>query len=146
MRITERISFQTQDIKLILKDKTIIRSWIVNAIQNEDKKTGDITFVFCSDEYLLGMNQQYLHHDDYTDVITFDYTEGDRVSGDIFISYERILDNSNQLKTLPEDELHRVMIHGVMHICGYKDKQPKARAQMTIKENQYLDLFLSLKK
>jgi probable rRNA maturation factor len=87
------------------------------------------------------MNQQYLQHDDYTDVITFDYTEGDRVSGDVFMSVERILDNSIQLKTTPEEELHRVMIHGVMHRCGYKDKQPKERANMTKKEDQYLKIF-----
>jgi len=141
MRNRERISFQTQEIELVLKEKNKIRQWIVDAIRNEGKKSGDITYVFCSDEYLLGMNQQYLHHDDYTDVITFDYTEEDRVSGDIFISVERILDNSMQLKTTPEEELHRVMIHGVMHLCGYKDKKPKERANMTKKENQYLELF-----
>ena len=141
MRITERISFQTQDIFLVLKEKKLIRQWIVDAIKNEGKKTGDITYIFCSDEYLLSMNQQYLHHDDYTDVITFDYTEGERVSGDIFMSVERILDNSIQLKTTPEDELHRVMIHGVMHLCGYKDKKPGERKNMTLKENQYLEML-----
>ena len=141
MRITERISFQTQDIVLVLKEKKKIRQWIVDAIKNEGKKTGDITYIFCSDEYLLSMNQQYLHHDDYTDVITFDYTEGDRVSGDIFMSVERILDNSIQLKTTPEEELHRVMIHGVMHLCGYKDKKTKERTNMTKKENQYLEML-----
>ena len=143
MRSIERIIFQTQDIALVVKEKNKIRLWIVNAIQNEGKKTGDITYIFCSDEYLLELNKQYLQHDDYTDVITFDYTEGERVSGDIFISYERILDNANSLQTTPEDELHRVMIHGVMHLCGYKDKQPKDRAKMTEKENQYLALFPS---
>jgi len=141
MRSRERISFQTQDIVLVLKEKNKIRQWIVDAIKNESKKTGDITCIFCSDEYLLSMNQQYLHHDDYTDVITFDYTEGDRISGDIFMSVERILDNSIQLKTTPEEELHRVMIHGVMHLCGYKDKLPKERANMTKKEDQYLKIF-----
>ena len=141
MRIIDRISFQVQDVELILKQKNKIRSWIVEAIKNEGKKIGDITYIFCSDEYLLGMNQQYLQHDDYTDVITFDYTEKERVSGDIFISVERILDNSTQLNTAIEDELHRVMIHGVMHLCGYKDKKPRERANMTKKENQYLELF-----
>ena len=141
MRITERINFQTQDIDLVIKEKNKIRLWIVNAIKNEGKKTGDITYIFCSDNYLLQMNQQYLQHDDYTDVITFDYTEGDRVSGDIFISYERILDNSSILATKLEDELHRVMIHGIMHLCGYKDKKTEERANMTVKENQYLELF-----
>jgi probable rRNA maturation factor len=146
MRTTDRISFQKQDIELVLKNKNKIRQWIVEAIKNEGKKIGDITYIFCSDEYLLGMNQQYLHHDDFTDVITFDYTEKDRVSGDIFISVERILDNSTQLKTEIDDELHRVMIHGVLHLCGYKDKKPVERANMTKKENQYLGLFLSLNK
>jgi len=141
MRIIERISFQTQDIDLVIKEKNKIRLWIVNAIKNEGKKTGDITYIFCTDNYLLQMNQQYLQHDDYTDVITFDYTEGDRASGDIFISYERILDNSNILDTKLEDELHRVMIHGIMHLCGYKDKQTDDRKQMTEKENQYLNLL-----
>ena len=141
MRITERISFQTQDIDLVIKEKNKIRLWIVDAIKNEGKKTGDITYIFCNDEYLLQMNQEYLKHDDLTDVITFDYTEGDRVSGDIFISYERIMDNSKTLETPLEDELHRVMIHGVMHLCGYKDKQTDAKTQMTDKENQYLALL-----
>ena len=142
MRNIERITFQTQDIDLVVKEKNKIRLWIVNAIKNEGKKAGDITYIFCTDEYLLQMNQQYLQHDVLTDVITFDYTEGYRVSGDIFISYERIIDNSNILKTKLEDELHRIMIHGVMHLCGYKDKQNKAKAQMTDKENQYLELLL----
>ena len=142
MRITERITFQSQDIDLVIKEKNKIRLWIVDAINKESKKTGNITYIFCTDEYLLKMNQEYLKHDDLTDVITFDYTEGDRVSGDIFISYERIMDNSNTLGTALEDELHRVMIHGVMHLCGYKDKQPDAKAQMTDKENQYLELLL----
>ena len=142
MRITERITFQSQDIDLVIKEKNKIRLWIVDAINKERKKTGNITYIFCTDEYLLKMNQEYLKHDDLTDVITFDYTEGDRVSGDIFISYERIMDNSNTLGTALEDELHRVMIHGVLHLCGYKDKQPDAKAQMTDKENQYLELLL----
>ena len=142
MRITERITFQSQDIDLVIKEKNKIRLWIVDAINKEGKKTGNITYIFCTDEYLLKMNQEYLKHDDLTDVITFDYTEGDRVSGDIFISYERIMDNSNTLGTALEDELHRVMIHSVMHLCGYKDKQPDAKAQMTDKENQYLELLL----
>ena len=142
MRITERITFQSQDIDLVIKEKNKIRLWIVDAINKEGKKTGDITYIFCNDAYLLKMNLEYLRHDDLTDVITFDYTEGDRVSGDIFISYERIMDNSNILGTTLEDELHRVMIHGVMHLCGYKDKQTEAKAQMTGKENQYLELLL----
>ena len=142
MRITERITFQSQDIDLVIKEKNKIRLWIVDAINKEGKKTGNITYIFCTDEYLLKINQEYLKHDNLTDVITFDYTEGDRVSGDIFISYERIMDNSNTLGTALEDELHRVMIHGVMHLCGYKDKQPDAKAQMTDKENQYLELLL----
>jgi probable rRNA maturation factor len=143
MRITERIGFTTKDLEVAVKDKGKIRLWVVDAIRNEGKFVGDITYILSSDEYLLQMNQQFLQHDDYTDVITFDYTQGERVSGDIFISYERILDNSIQFKTKPEDELHRVMIHGVMHLCGYKDKKPGERKNMTVKENQYLALFPS---
>src|ERR1035437_534645 len=141
MRTIERIQFHCEDIKVPLKEKKVIREWIVGAITREGKKTGGIDYILCSDNFLLKINQEYLKHDDFTDVITFDYTEGDRVSGDIFISVERILDNSIQLKTTPEEELHRVMIHGVMHLCGYKDKQPKERANMTKKENQYLEIF-----
>lgn len=142
MRITDRISFQKLDIDLKLKNKNKIRLWIVDAIKNEGKKIGNITYIFCSDEYLLEMNQQYLQHNDFTDVITFDYTENDKVSGDIFISVDRILDNSTQFKTSIDDELHRVMIHGVMHLCGYKDKKPGERANMTRKENQYLGMYI----
>ncbi len=142
MRSIERIDFQTQDIDLVIKEKNKIRLWIVNAVKNEGKKIGDITYIFCTDDYLLQMNLQYLQHNTYTDVITFDYTEGKRVSGDIFISYDRITDNSKELGTTLENELHRVMIHGIMHLCGYVDKQTEERANMTVKENQYLALLI----
>jgi rRNA maturation RNase YbeY len=89
----------------------------------------------------LKINQEYLKHDDFTDVITFDYTEGDRVSGDIFISYERIAENAAGLNITAEEELKRVMIHGVLHLCGYKDKNPVDKKRMTEKENEHLAFY-----
>jgi rRNA maturation RNase YbeY len=142
MRTTERIQFHCEDIKVPLKDKKTIREWIVAAITREGKKTGDIDYIFCSDNYLLKINQEYLQHDDFTDVITFDYTDGDRVSGDIFISYERIVENAVGLNIAIEDELLRIMIHGVLHLCGYKDKNPTDKQRMTEKENEHLAFHL----
>ncbi|NWJ52725.1 MAG: rRNA maturation RNase YbeY [Bacteroidetes bacterium] len=138
MRTIERIQFHYQEIKVPLKDKKTIREWIVGAITREGKKTGDIDYIFCTDEILLKLNQEYLQHDDYTDVITFDYTDENRVSGDIFISYERIVENATELNIATEDELKRVMIHGVLHLCGYKDKNPVDKKRMTEKENEHL--------
>ncbi len=141
MRTIERIQFHCEDIKVPLKNKKTIREWIVGTITREGKKTGDISYIFCSDSYLLKINQEYLQHDDYTDVITFDYTEGDKISGDIFISYERIIENAAGLDISPENELLRVMIHGILHLCGYKDKNPIAKKEMTEKENKNLAFY-----
>ncbi len=110
-------------------------------ITSENKKKGDISFIFCSDEYLLKMNNEYLSHDYYTDVITFDYTEEDIISGDIFISTDRVKENASKYKIDFENELQRVMIHGVLHLTGYKDKTEAEKKQMTEKENQYLKSY-----
>jgi rRNA maturation RNase YbeY len=141
MRTIERIQFHCEDIKVPLKEKKAIREWIVGAITREGKKTGGIDYILCSDNFLLKINQEYLKHDDFTDVITFDYTEGDRVSGDIFISYERIAENAAGLNITAEEELKRVMIHGVLHLCGYKDKNPADKKRMTEKENEHLAFY-----
>jgi len=115
-----------------------IFSKIENLIQNENKTKGDLSFIFCSDDYLLDINKKYLNHDFYTDVITFDYSENNILSGDVFISIDRVKENAGTFNVPFEEELQRVMIHGVLHLAGYKDKTDKEKKQMTDKENFYL--------
>lgn len=135
------ISFFSEDIDFVLKDKAKVRNWIGATIKSEGfKRIGELTFVFCSDEYLLDINKQYLNHDTYTDIVTFDSSEDeDVISGDIFISIERIRENAIKFEVLERDELHRVIIHGVLHLCGYYDKNKKDKELMTSKENEYLE-------
>lgn len=118
---------------------TGIRKWILSAIKKEGYTAGYIQFVFCSDDYLLELNQQYLHHDTLTDIITFDYREGKKISGDIFISIDRVKENTGKFNVRFKDELHRVMIHGILHLCGYKDKDKKSTQVMREKEDFYLE-------
>jgi probable rRNA maturation factor len=135
------ISFNTVDISFILKQKTNIRKWIFNTIQQEKKQAGDISFNFCSDQYLLEVNREHLNHDYYTDIITFDFCEGDIISGDIYISIDRVKDNASTHHKTRSNELHRVIIHGVLHLCGYKDKKPADARLMRDKEDYYLSLL-----
>lgn len=134
------ILFFTEDIDFKLKDKAKIRQWIMNTIKAEGyKRVGELSFILCSDSYLLEINKQYLNHDTYTDIVTFDSSEDeDVIAGDIFISVERIAENAEKFKVNSSDELHRVIIHGVLHLCGYYDKSPEDKALMTNKENEYL--------
>jgi rRNA maturation RNase YbeY len=135
------IHFFTEDIIFTLKQKSEIRNWILNTVKNESYRLKELNYIFCSDEYLLGINRQYLNHDTYTDIITFDTSEEERVVvGDVFISIDRIKENADKFKSAERDELHRVMIDGVLHLLGYTDKGKKEKAQMTDKENQYLGL------
>ena len=135
------ISFFSEDIDFILKDKAKVRNWIGGTTKAEGfKRIGELTFVFCSDEYLLDINKQYLNHDTYTDIVTFDSSEDeDVISGDIFISIERIRENAAKFAVSERDELHRVIIHGVLHLCGYYDKKKEDKELMTSKENEYLE-------
>ena len=96
--------------------------WIINSIINEGKRAGELCFIFCTDEYLLEKNIQFLEHDTYTDIITFDYCEGNIISGDIFVSVERVTENANKFGVNFENELDRIIIHGILHLAGYKDK------------------------
>ena len=114
--------------------------WIINSIINEGKRVGGLSFVFCTDEYLLEKNIQFLDHDTYTDIITFDYCEGDIISGDIFVSLERVIENANAFGVDFEDELDRVLIHGVLHLAGYQDKSKEEVNTMREKEDFYLSL------
>lgn len=112
--------------------------WINSVVEEEGYGVGEITFVFCSDDYLLEMNRKHLDHDYYTDIITFDYVEGDVVSGDLFISLDRIGDNASLLNVQYEEELLRVCVHGVLHLCGYQDKSDDEERVMRRKEDYYL--------
>lgn len=132
------ISFVVEEIKFSFPDKLKIKQWIKNTIKEEGSRVGDIAIIFCSDEYLLNINNQYLQHDYYTDIITFDYSEEGVVSGDLMISIDRVKENATIQNTTFEDELHRVIIHGVLHLLGYKDKTAKEEKQMRGKEDAYL--------
>lgn len=121
-----------------------IRRWIAQTIHNEGFKGGEISYIYCSGDYHLNVNHTYLGHDYRTDVITFDYSDlvgRGVVSGDIFIDHETVDDNARQLGTAPREELLRVVIHGIMHLCGYKDKSDEEAAQMRQKEDFYLQRF-----
>lgn len=135
------ISFQNQSISFKLKDKTRLKAWIKTVTEKEKHRLGDINYIFCSDDELLEINIQHLNHNTYTDIITFDYTEGNKISSDIFISIDRVEENAKKFKVSFEDELHRVMIHGILHLCGYKDKSKADAELMRKKENASLKLF-----
>lgn len=128
------ISFTTQNIKFVLKSKGQIAEWIKKIIVAEKKIVGQVNYVFLSDEDLLKTNIEFLNHNTYTDIITFDYCEDKKINSDILISVDRVKANAKKFNTLFEDELHRVMIHGVLHLCGYKDKSKKDSAIMRQKE------------
>ena len=130
--------FENIDTRNIHPD---ITAWLENLIITEDKKPGDISYIFCDDDYLLKVNQDYLDHDYYTDVITFDYVKGKTISGDIFVSLPRILENADLLSQDFEREFRRVLAHGVLHLCGYKDKSESDAREMREKEEFYLAKF-----
>jgi probable rRNA maturation factor len=132
------IDFFFEDIQPFKIHNEHIENQINKLIINELKQLGDISVIFCSDEYLLDMNKQYLNHDYYTDIITFDYVDGDVISGDLFISFDRIKDNSKEFVNELITEIYRVVFHGVLHLVGYKDKKDEEQALMTEKENYYL--------
>lgn len=126
-----------------LRQKLLYKRWLKELAALEGYKIGDINYIFCDDEYLLGVNQQYLQHDTYTDIITFDYVEGKILNGDIYISTERVRENARIYQVDFENELKRVLSHGVLHLCGYKDKTDADAAQMREKENFAISLFPS---
>lgn len=115
-------------------------AWFGQVCSQEDKTLGDLNIIFCSDEYLLEMNRTHLDHDYYTDIITFDYTEGSVISGDLFVSIDRVKENALDLSLDFIDELNRVCVHGLLHLCGYKDKSESDEKLMRLKENEMLDL------
>lgn len=137
------ISFFNEDLSFHLPHKTRIRHWIKKVIQEEsDKKLIQINFIFCSDSYLLQLNQQYLQHDTLTDIITFDHAgQSEQLESDIYISIDRVNENSQHFDVPFFEELKRVMIHGILHLLGYKDKTEDQQQKMREKENQCLNLY-----
>ncbi len=137
------INFFTEEISFKFKNKKKIVTWILNSISKEKKSVESINFIFCSDEYLLEINTKYLNHKALTDIITFDQSSGNGIGleGDIYISIDRVRENAVQLQVLFHHELHRVMIHGVLHLIGYKDKDTKSKLLMRKKEDAYLSLL-----
>ncbi len=138
---TELISFNPVDHSYTLRQKTDTRTWIKKTILKEKKQVGNLSFNFCTDEYLLQVNRDHLSHDYYTDIITFDFSSHPTVSGDIYISIDRVKDNAKTESKTFTNELMRVLIHGVLHLCGYKDKKPADARLMREKEDYYLSLL-----
>ncbi|RTY95879.1 rRNA maturation RNase YbeY [Flavobacterium sp. GT3R68] len=124
-----------------LDNETAISDWLSQVIVSENKKEGEINYVFCDDEYLHKINMEYLNHDTLTDIISFDYAVGNELHGDIFISVERVRDNAQDFDVSFEEELKRVLVHGILHYCGYKDKAEDDEALMRQKEEEKIALF-----
>ena len=124
-----------------LEHHTQFENWIKDVITSEGKKTGEISFIFCDDDYLLDINQKYLDHDTYTDIISFDNSVGNILNGDIFISTERVAENASEYGVSFEEEIKRVIIHGVLHFCGYKDKSKEEAQEMRSKEEEKMKMF-----
>mgnify|MGYP002524249392 CR=1 FL=1 len=135
------IRFASQDIDFELQKAENVKKWISRVIRLRGKRVGNISYLFCDDEHLLGVNQQYLNHDTYTDIITFDYVEDKYVSGDMFISYDRVCDNAENFNVSRETELLRVMIHGVLHLVGYDDLTDEQETEIHKMEDFYIDVY-----
>mgnify|MGYP002644526779 CR=1 FL=1 len=129
------VTYQTEGIKMPEIKKRETTEWIKAVAASYGKRLGEIAYIFCSDEKILEVNRQYLQHDYYTDIITFDYCEGDRLSGDLFISLDTVRTNAEQFGASYDNELHRVIIHGILHLCGINDKGPGEREIMEAAEN-----------
>lgn len=140
MESAPSVLFHFEEIDLKIENLSALTQWIKNSIESENKQLGSINYIFCSDQYLLKMNQDYLDHDTFTDIITFNYVEENIISGDLFISIERVKENSLTMELPFIVELKRVMIHGVLHLMGYDDKTPSETAQIRAKEDFYLTL------
>lgn len=133
------IQFIVENTETPSFDEQKIKTWILSTAAQHGRKVGRINFIFCNDERILEVNKQYLQHDYYTDIITFDYSSGKQVSGDIFISIDTVKSNSDELKTDYTIEFYRVLIHGVLHLCGQNDKTNEEQDEMTRKENEALE-------
>lgn len=138
------IQFIAEDVKMPAIEKSKMKSWIKAVAGVYKRNVGDVSYIFCNDERILQVNNHYLQHDYYTDIITFDYSAGNLISGDIFISVDTVKSNSEELNTTYSEELHRIIIHGILHLCGNDDKTPELRREMTRKENEALEILSAL--
>jgi rRNA maturation RNase YbeY len=134
------IRFFYEEVDFKVKYPTKVKQWITESAKKEKRQISEVNYIFCSDKYLLSLNQDYLKHNTLTDIITFDNSEGSLIAGEIYISIERVNENASKYASGLTDELHRVMIHGVLHLCGYKDKKPDDKTLMRKKEDAYLSL------
>jgi len=139
------ISYYSEGIDFTLKGKAFNNRWLKLVAESEIRRIGDISIIFCSDSYILDVNMKYLQHDYFTDIITFDYCEGDRISGDLFISIDSVRENAIQYGAAFEEELNRVMVHGVLHLIGYDDHKKDDKKVMREKENYYLSFREAMK-
>lgn len=135
-----KINFYSEN-EFVLEAPSAYSNWIEGVIATEGKKLEEISYIFCDDDYLIQLNKDYLDHDTYTDIITFDYSVGKILQGDIYISTERVRENAHEFNVSFEEELRRVIIHGVLHLCGYKDKNEQESLKMRAKEDEKLKMF-----
>jgi rRNA maturation RNase YbeY len=135
------ITFHAEQIDFTLTSRQVLKTWFRQVAEAEGKSIGNIACIFCSDEYLLSLNKSYLTHDYYTDVITFDYSAENLIAGDIFISVDRVRVNAAEYRVSFHNELCRVMVHGILHLCGYHDSTKAERSTMRTKENFYLNIL-----
>ena len=135
------IFYTTENVKLPKLEKRKTNAWIKSVAAKYDKKIGEIAYIFCDDAKILEVNKTYLQHDYFTDIITFDYCEGVVLNGDIFISLDTVRTNAQEFGVTFENELYRILIHGILHLCGQEDKTPEARLEMTRKENEALQMI-----
>jgi probable rRNA maturation factor len=141
------ISYQTENVKMPAIPKRMVSTWIKDVAKLHKFKVGEVGYTFCDDPKILEINNQYLHHDYYTDIITFDYTEEGIINGDIFISLDTVKSNAEQFNVSCNEELLRIIIHGILHLCGQEDKAPEDHKEMTRQENEALEMrSLELKK
>ena len=139
------VRYYSEDTKFVFKARQFNNLWLRMVAESEMKRIGALNYIFCSDHYILDINQKYLQHDYFTDVITFDYCEGNLLSGDVFISVDTVRENALTYDAASfEEELYRVMVHGLLHLIGYDDHTPEQQKLMRSKENAYLDLRLRL--
>ena len=135
------IFYTTENVKAPKLEKRKTNVWIKTVAEKYDKKIGEIAYIFCDDAKILEVNKTYLQHDYFTDIITFEYCEGAVLNGDIFISLDTVRANAQEFGVTFENELHRILIHGILHLCGQEDKTPEARLEMTRKENEALQMI-----
>lgn len=136
------INFTPHEVKVNLRNKTKLKAFLKDQFAREGQKLKGLQYVFCSDDYLLEINKQFLNHDTFTDIVTFELSEDpDVTEGEIYISIDRVKENAKKYEVAEEQELHRVIFHGALHLCGYKDKSKEESTRMREKENEYLHLY-----